>query len=129
MERLTKQWGKNNCNCVATKLDYGELEDVDENSFAELDKIIRKLAEYENLEEQGLLIKLPCKIGDNVYYIDDKYYQCYNCPNYNNVDCDEVPCPQTVKPIKFDYKMIPYIGTGYYITVEEAETEMIKTNQ
>ncbi len=29
---------------------------------------IKKLAEYEDLEEQGLLIKLPCKIGDVVYY-------------------------------------------------------------
>ena len=26
-----------------------------------------KLAEYENLEEQGKLIKLPCNIGDTVY--------------------------------------------------------------
>ena len=26
-----------------------------------------KLAEYEDLEEQGRLIKLPCKVGDTVY--------------------------------------------------------------
>lgn len=26
-----------------------------------------RLKEYENLEEQGLLIKLPCKVGDTVY--------------------------------------------------------------
>ena len=26
-----------------------------------------KLAEYEDAEEQGLLLKLPCKIGDTVY--------------------------------------------------------------
>lgn len=30
---------------------------------------IDKLAEYENLEEQGRLIKLPCKVGDTVYAI------------------------------------------------------------
>lgn len=27
-----------------------------------------KLAEYEDLEEQGLLIKLPCKVGDMVWF-------------------------------------------------------------
>lgn len=28
-----------------------------------------KLKEYEDLEEQGRLIKLPCKVGDNVYIV------------------------------------------------------------
>lgn len=28
-----------------------------------------KLAEYEDLEEQGRLIKLPCKVGDTVWQI------------------------------------------------------------
>lgn len=28
---------------------------------------IDKLAEYEDLEEQGLLLKLPCKVGDTLY--------------------------------------------------------------
>lgn len=30
---------------------------------------IDKLAEYENLEEQGMLAILPCKIGDTVWFI------------------------------------------------------------
>ena len=30
---------------------------------------LKKLKEYENLEEQGRLIKLPCKVGDTVYLI------------------------------------------------------------
>ena len=29
----------------------------------------KKLKHYEDLEEQGLLLKLPCKVGDEVYYI------------------------------------------------------------
>ena len=33
----------------------------------EIIKMYRKLAGYENLEEQGLLLKLPCKVGDTVY--------------------------------------------------------------
>ena len=28
-----------------------------------------KLCEYEDLEEQGLLLKLPCKVGDTVYHV------------------------------------------------------------
>lgn len=28
-----------------------------------------KLAHYEDLEEQGRLIELPCKVGDTVYFI------------------------------------------------------------
>lgn len=30
---------------------------------------IDKLAEYENLEEQGRLVILPCKVGDTVYHV------------------------------------------------------------
>lgn len=32
-------------------------------------KCMQILCEYEDLEEQGKLIKLPCKVGDIVYYI------------------------------------------------------------
>lgn len=28
---------------------------------------VEKLAEYEDLEEQGMLLRLPCKVGDTVY--------------------------------------------------------------
>lgn len=39
-------------------------------------KIYNKLKYYEDLEEQGLLMKLPCKVGDTVYvvkYLDEGY--------------------------------------------------------
>ena len=36
----------------------------------EIDAVYRKLKEYEGLEEQGRLIKLPCKVGDVVYRIN-----------------------------------------------------------
>lgn len=32
--------------------------------------IFEKLGKYEDLEEQGRLIKLPCKVGDRLYRID-----------------------------------------------------------
>lgn len=33
----------------------------------QIPKMYRKLAEYENLEEQRKLMKLPCAVGDTVY--------------------------------------------------------------
>ena len=41
-----------------------------------IQKAFEKLAEYEDLDEQGLLLRLPCKVGDMVYSIsnDGKIY-------------------------------------------------------
>lgn len=35
----------------------------------EIDAVYRKLKDYEDLEEQSRLIKLPCKVGDTVYHV------------------------------------------------------------
>ena len=35
---------------------------------------LKELQKYKDLEEQGRLIKLPCKIGDTVY----GHFQCYD---------------------------------------------------
>jgi len=32
-------------------------------------KAIHKLKKYEDLEEQGLLLKLPCKVGDTLHHV------------------------------------------------------------
>lgn len=40
--------------------------------------VARKLCDYEDLEEQGLLVRLPCKVGDTVYkfwYYDRSPYK------------------------------------------------------
>lgn len=34
-------------------------------------KVAEKLKNYEDAEEQGLLVKLPCKPGDTIYYVAD----------------------------------------------------------
>lgn len=47
--------------------------------------ILEKLADYEDLEEQGLLVRLPCKeaysqCGDYVFLIDDyEIVKCVHC--------------------------------------------------
>lgn len=37
--------------------------------------VLSKLAEYEIADKEGRLVVLPCKIGDTVYTIEDKYYE------------------------------------------------------
>lgn len=63
MERLTER----ERNIDGTGIAKEEITDGLLKSFA--DKILTKLAEYEDLEEQGLLLKLPCKVGDSVFII------------------------------------------------------------
>ena len=53
MERLTYRTNK------------GEA--IGNSSVADIGDILEKLAEYEDLEEQGLLLRLPCKVGTTVY--------------------------------------------------------------
>ena len=43
----------------------GKVEDCENDYFISVQE---KLREYEYLEEQGLLLKLPCKVGDTLYY-------------------------------------------------------------
>lgn len=38
------------------------------------DKICEKLGEYEDLEEKGLLLRLPCKVGDVAYRISTGFH-------------------------------------------------------
>ena len=133
MKRLTSKMFKKNTIKDMRNIEELNWEDEDgnkESAFCGL--AIDKLAEYEDAEEKGLLIRLPCKIGDIVYHIDNKYKDCCDCPHYNKDDqnnCDEIPCPTIVKVIYFNYPMIPYIGIDYYISKEEAELEKIKQDE
>jgi hypothetical protein len=50
-------------------------------------KALTKLADYEDLEEQGLLINLIRNIGDTVFVIAPKYCECenrYDCDDYDS---------------------------------------------
>ena len=37
---------------------------------------LEKLQEYQDLEEQGLLVRPPCKVGDGIYRIIQKWTPC-----------------------------------------------------
>lgn len=66
MERLTER----ERNVDGTGVAREEITDGLLKPFA--DKILTKLADYEDLEEQGLLVRLPVKIGDDIYKIPSK---------------------------------------------------------
>ena len=40
-----------------------------ESEYVPIIDALNRLAEYEDMEEQGLLVRLPCKVGDRVYGI------------------------------------------------------------
>lgn len=62
MERLTER----NPSWIDDEL----WESACEPDCEEIDAVYRKLKEYEDLEEHGRLVKLPCKVEDKVYLID-----------------------------------------------------------
>lgn len=53
---------------------------------AEQTEVIEKLAAYEDVEEQGRLAILPCKVGDTLYEIDLPEYGVIVC-KVLYVDC------------------------------------------
>lgn len=90
MERLTER----ERNVDGTGVAREEITDGLLKPFA--DKILTKLADYEDLEEQGLLVRLPDDLFKKVYRITYEYTECskfgetvIDCENYNcNCDCD-----------------------------------------
>lgn len=76
--------------------------------------VIDKLAEYEDMEEQGLLLKLPCKCGSTVYKIDSiKYYDNWNKPCYDKA---------YVRKTIFRLDMLSSIDKSIFLTKEKADS-------
>lgn len=79
MERLTEKLadGRN-----VLKENYAYVTNPKHGSFIE-GKAVDKLAEYEQAEEDGLLIRLPCKAGSIVYQIYNNTDDCgFDCDNF-----------------------------------------------
>ena len=113
-------------------------------------KIIERLAEYEDLEEQGLLLRLPCKVGSTVYAIctceavgtvldgtlygsnggfgtATGYYCPYElsdkCPHIDADDCDECKNIEAVFEDTIDYINI----TEYEVIIGLKNTNLCVT--
>lgn len=73
MERLTKKndsGGYYYPKCFEKCNGLGASSECDNCEI--MTSVCEKLGDYEDLEEQGRLVKLPCKIGDDVYYVPSK---------------------------------------------------------
>lgn len=88
-------------------------------------KLGEKLKHYEDLEEQGLLLKLPCKVGDTVYALsfsrdEGRWFECVvktininSEENYAVAHCEELDLGVTLFFDRF--------GETVFLTKEEAE--------
>ena len=91
-----------------------ELKELKENGtftgleLAKLAIMQKELKEYKDLEKQGLLVRLPCKVGTEVYYI-------LGIPN-------KTPC--AIDKCVFKLSDINKIGKTVFFTREEAEKKM-----
>ena len=80
-----------------------------------------KLKYYEDLEEQGRLLVLPCKVGDTVYEIIEE-----TVPNRYFYIGEYKVQDASVKGIKYADYWESYDYENLYFTIEEAEAAMKK---
>ena len=134
MERLTER----ERNIDGTGVAKEEITDGLLKAFA--DKILTKLADYEDLEEQGLLRRMPCKVGDDVYIIPSP--TVYRLNIINGYEKLNKICHQHVGTIVitaghwyarsreeygvYNEKVLNDIafGTRWFLTREEAEKKL-----
>lgn len=109
MERLTEKdlfMGNITFKCGEHEKDCdGNCQD---KSCGLLCALVKKFKEYEDLEEQGKLLKLPCAAGDTVYCI------MTSIKGTN----------PTIFSQKFDHGMIESFGKAVFLTREEAEAAL-----
>ena len=120
MERLTEKIGNTNCvkgcgsNC---KYGFQHCRTEDWENCKTIDDVIDKLAEYEDLEEQGLLLRLPCKVGDTVYYISEGFIEpCTVETIFISDYTDKDGNCSYIAEIHYDREDCPYVSTEIYFT-------------
>ena len=140
MERLTEKIGNTNCvkgcgsNC---KYGFQHCRTEDWENCKTIDDVIDKLAEYEDLEEQGLLLRLPCKVGDKIYLICSRYSECskykerldeYNCQGCEEDECDShkeyyIHINNSVS-LEWIVRNLNNFGKTVFLTQSEAEQKL-----
>ena len=92
-------------------------------SGKDLTDIVNKLAEYEDAEEQGLLLRLPCRIGTTIYHT--QWFDSIN----ESVIIDGKVFFRTERKYKvskstFSVLDIEEFGKTVFLTKEEAESAL-----
>lgn len=80
---------------------------------------ITKLATYEDAEEQGLLIRLPCKVGDTIYIV----FHNHTIGESTVVSFKMIAEGWAVKTTDWIYLFTDF-GKTVFLTREEAETKL-----
>ena len=116
-----------------------ELKELKENGaftgleLAKLAIMQKELKKYKDLEEQGLLVRLPVAAGTNVYVAAsflDCIYDYEHCKATQKWKCEEdIPCEYEkkkyhVKEIEFNLSLKDAIGKTVFLTREEAEKKL-----
>ena len=96
------------------------------NLTRERDALKYLLQEYKDLEEQGLLLRLPCKVGDTVWYIPS-----YNGKPLGFINKDKVQMIGfTSRGIHFklrehhEHNKMYMLGKSVFLTRAEAEQKL-----
>jgi hypothetical protein len=113
------------------------LPQFDEEEKQALTMAIEALEEiqtYRDAEKQGLLLKLPCKVGSTVYLINSRYTECtqegqefdeYSCQGCECLECDSHKeyYIHTNKSVSIEWivEHLKEIGKTVFLTKEEAE--------
>ena len=90
--------------------------------------VLKKLADYEDLEEQGLLLRLSCNVGDTVYCIEDK--KIWDCIvdkvtiSRTNGVWFEVKTPKSMPDISAIEYTENAFGKTVFLTKSEAEAKL-----
>lgn len=133
MKRLTN----NTYNDLIKCRDCIEESNCYDQSCGHIEDAIHRLQEYEDLEEQGLLIKLPCRIGDNIFIIgkcndfpdrlDGGYWDAtgYYCPYEDSELCPFSDC-EDCNSVKD--KLGVFEDTFIGMSIEEDNTYLIFEN-
>lgn len=85
--------------------------------YKALEEIAERLANREQAEEQGLLLRLPCKVGDKVYQISENFIEPCTVETIflgNYRDRNGNWC--NMAEIHYDRDDCPYVSTEIYFT-------------
>lgn len=88
---------------------------------------LKELREYRKLEEQGLLLKLPCKVGDKAYVLfeEAKKIKEYKVSGYKFYDDEDGICMLLNQCLEIS---VDYLGKDLFLTKEEAEQKLNELN-
>ena len=113
MERLTRRNNRNYPSLKGNGSSYGSClyNCQTEEGINLLSDALEKLATYEDLEEKGLLLKLPCDLNTPVYVIEKVDL---SVGDYTHID-------YCIVLEKFNANMIDAFGKDVFLTEDEAE--------